>query len=195
MDGLSGNREYYRLDSNFGPWKSLLLQRHLSLSSDFVISFCKMKCHKNQRMLWAFLVVLLIRFCLQRNRAVFFFSLKLPVLFKICKFKYGEVREHNHQSEPGTETAGLRLTFKSMFCLFISAFPQNKHLLVFFPIIISAAERDGSQIYAGEKRFPKAFHIEDKFQKLKLSFVPCVPLQSCTCRQPEKTSFKQMYNF
>lgn len=127
------------------------------LPSDFVISFCKIECHKNQRMLWAFLVVLLIRFCLQRNRALFFFFLKLPQLFKTCKFNHGEVREHNHLSEPGTEISCLRLAFKSMICLFISAFPQNKHLLFFSIQFLQQKEILMAHKYMQDKRLFKTF--------------------------------------
>lgn len=156
MDGLSGNRDITAqgltewLDSNFGTWKSLLLYRYYFsfYPSTFVNFILQNTVSQKSKNAMGFSCSFTNKFLLTKKQSIFF-SLKLPVLFKICTFKYGEVREHNHSSEPGTETAHLRLTFKSMFCLFISAFPQNKHLL-FSSITISAAERDpnGSQIYA-----------------------------------------------
>lgn len=162
MDGLSGNRDITAqgltewLDSNFGTWKSLLLYRYyFSFYPSTFFRFCEFhlqnRVSQKSKNAMGFSCSFTNKFLPTKKQCIFFFfsSLKLPVLFKICTFKYGEVWEHNHSSEPGTETARLRLTFKSMFCLFISAFPQNKHLL-FSSITISAAERDpnGSQIYA-----------------------------------------------
>lgn len=54
------------------------------------------------------------------------------------------------------------LLLKECFA-FLSLLFLKTSISWFFSIIVSAAERDGSQIYAREKRFPKALHIEDKF--------------------------------
>lgn len=167
MDGLSGNREYYRSGSGrmagFKLWNKekftfveipfypntffrffdFILQNRVSQKSKNAMGFSC--CFTNK-----------VFSTKKQSSIFFFFSLKLPVLFKIYKFKYGEVREHNHLSEPATETACHRLTFKSMLCLFISAFPQNKHLL-FFSIIISAAEILMAHKHMQDKRLFKSF--------------------------------------
>jgi len=75
MDGLSGNTEHYQSRSlDFERvYFSRDITSHFTLipSPNFVILSCKIGCHRSQRMLRAFLVVLILRFHLTKKQNMF----------------------------------------------------------------------------------------------------------------------------